>query len=407
MSKLKSIEMRGADYMKTKSRTAKRILCVILAIVLLVSSEGLLPQIYSSGLEMVHAQAATVKLNRTSCVLDIGKTMYLKMIGTKSKPKWYTSNKSVVTVGNTGFITAKKAGSAVITAKIGKKSYRCRVRVSNKVRFCNSYGRDINGSAIYYTHFSSSKSSKGIYRYDIKTGKKTKITSLYTAGEIIAYGSYVYFVSYENGASYIYRVSNTGGLPKKLAEGVTPVISGGSLYYFTYPKNQPYLKDALYKMNLDGKNKKKIYSVKDGDYVYLDCRGLYKGKYVLNIDGIPYAVEASGKMSRVSISKYYVHGNSTRRNFDNLVVSDNTYGYVYESSGNKLIRKTGSSRKVLYTFPSTIESITDYGSYLMIQTGGTPIMSPSGERNTTYNLYAISVSGKTVRKVLANEVYAD
>ena len=54
MSKLKSIEMRGADSMKTKSRTAKRILCVILAIVLLVSSEGLLPQIYSSGLEMVY-----------------------------------------------------------------------------------------------------------------------------------------------------------------------------------------------------------------------------------------------------------------------------------------------------------------------------------------------------------------
>ena len=137
MPKLKSIEMRGADYMKTKSRAAKRILCVILAIVLLVSSEGLLPQIYGSGFETVQVQAATVRLNRTSCVLDIGKTMYLKMIGTKSKPKWYTSNKSVVTVGSTGLITAKKAGNAVITAKIGKKSYRCRVRVSKKVRFCN------------------------------------------------------------------------------------------------------------------------------------------------------------------------------------------------------------------------------------------------------------------------------
>lgn len=62
---------------------------------------------------------------------------------------------------------------------------------------------------------------------------------------------------------------------------------------------------------------------------------------------------------------------------------------------------------MLYTFSSTIESITDYGSYLMIQTSGTPIMSPSGESNDTYNLYAISVTGKTVRRVLTNEEYAD
>ena len=57
MSKLKSIEMRGADYMKTKSRTAKRILCVILAIVLTFSGELMSSQITGSGFGVMQAQA--------------------------------------------------------------------------------------------------------------------------------------------------------------------------------------------------------------------------------------------------------------------------------------------------------------------------------------------------------------
>jgi len=50
----------------------------------------------------------------------------------RKKPKWSSSKKSVATVSKKGKVVAKKAGSATITAKIGKKKYKCKVKVSRK-----------------------------------------------------------------------------------------------------------------------------------------------------------------------------------------------------------------------------------------------------------------------------------
>ena len=69
-------KMRRYKDMKTKKKVGRRILCFVLAVVLMLSSEGMLPQISGSGFEKVQAQAATVRLNRTSCVLDIGNDVF-------------------------------------------------------------------------------------------------------------------------------------------------------------------------------------------------------------------------------------------------------------------------------------------------------------------------------------------
>lgn len=53
----------------------------------------------------------------------------LKLKGTKKKPKWSSNKKSVVTVNKKGRINTKKKGTAVITAKLGKKKYKCNVIV--------------------------------------------------------------------------------------------------------------------------------------------------------------------------------------------------------------------------------------------------------------------------------------
>lgn len=62
--------------------------------------------------------------------LQKGKSCTLKLTGTKAK-SWSTSNKSVATVNSKGKVTAKKAGTAIITCK-GKdgKSYQCKVTVT-------------------------------------------------------------------------------------------------------------------------------------------------------------------------------------------------------------------------------------------------------------------------------------
>ena len=77
-------------------------------------------------------EAASVKLNYSKLTLYKGQKKQLKLKGTKKKAKWSSSKKSVVSVDKKGKITAKKKGTAVITAKIGKKNYKCKVTVKVK-----------------------------------------------------------------------------------------------------------------------------------------------------------------------------------------------------------------------------------------------------------------------------------
>ena len=79
-------------------------------------------------------KASKKGMNVTSRTLDKGQKYTLKFKGVKGKAKWSSSKKSVVTVkaaknGKSAVITAKKPGSATITATIGKKKLVCVVKV--------------------------------------------------------------------------------------------------------------------------------------------------------------------------------------------------------------------------------------------------------------------------------------
>lgn len=78
----------------------------------------------------VPVSAATVKINKTKATICTGQTMQLKMVGTKAKPKWSSNSRNAV-VNSTGKVTAKARGTATITAKIGKKSYRCMIIIES------------------------------------------------------------------------------------------------------------------------------------------------------------------------------------------------------------------------------------------------------------------------------------
>ncbi len=75
--------------------------------------------------------AGKVKINKASTTLYVGKTTTLKISGTSKSIKWSTSNKVIATVSSKGKVTAKKKGTAIITAKVGKKAYKCKVMVKN------------------------------------------------------------------------------------------------------------------------------------------------------------------------------------------------------------------------------------------------------------------------------------
>ena len=79
----------------------------------------------------VNAEAAAPKLNKTKLKMIVGDVKELKVKNTKKKVKWSSSDKDVVSVDQ-GFVVANEEGTAVITAKVGKKKLTCKVTVKEK-----------------------------------------------------------------------------------------------------------------------------------------------------------------------------------------------------------------------------------------------------------------------------------
>jgi hypothetical protein len=76
-------------------------------------------------------QAATkLKLNKTKVTLCVGQTAKIKVSNNDSSVTWKSSNKKIATV-KSGKVKGIKAGKVTITAKVGKKSVKCKVTVAN------------------------------------------------------------------------------------------------------------------------------------------------------------------------------------------------------------------------------------------------------------------------------------
>ena len=76
--------------------------------------------------------AKKAKISKTKATIYVGKTIKLKVKNNKKKVKWSTSNKKVAKVSKKGKVKGIKAGKATITAKVGKKAYKCKITVKIK-----------------------------------------------------------------------------------------------------------------------------------------------------------------------------------------------------------------------------------------------------------------------------------
>ncbi len=85
------------------------------------------------------AEAATIKLSKKEITLETGKSLTLKVTGSKQKVTWSSNKKTVATVSSTSKVTAKEAGTAVITATVNKKKYTCKVTVKAAVAAVNPF----------------------------------------------------------------------------------------------------------------------------------------------------------------------------------------------------------------------------------------------------------------------------
>ncbi|MCI9168481.1 MAG: Ig-like domain-containing protein [Dorea sp.] len=103
-------------------------LCIISAIIFAVPAD--VSESVAPGQIVLTVQAASkVKLSKTKAVIKKGSTLQLKLNGTKKKAKWSSSDKKVAAVSSHGKVTAKKKGTATITARLGQKKYRCKITV--------------------------------------------------------------------------------------------------------------------------------------------------------------------------------------------------------------------------------------------------------------------------------------
>ncbi|MCD8396131.1 MAG: Ig-like domain-containing protein [Lachnospiraceae bacterium] len=74
-------------------------------------------------------QAATVEISATSATLIKGQTLTLEITGTDSTVTWKSSKASIAKVNSKGKVTAKKKGTATITATVDGVKYKCKITV--------------------------------------------------------------------------------------------------------------------------------------------------------------------------------------------------------------------------------------------------------------------------------------
>jgi uncharacterized protein YjdB len=131
-----------------------------------------------------------VILSDYSFAADIGDEFYITAVtSTLSLPTWKSSNSSVASVNTYGKVTAKKAGTALITAKIKNAEASCRVTVKKTIVTISKVSNSIergetlkltastsNNSAV--TWKSSKKSVATIDEYGIVTGVKPGETTI-------------------------------------------------------------------------------------------------------------------------------------------------------------------------------------------------------------------------------------
>lgn len=188
--------------------------------------------------------AAKPKLSASKKTLTVGNSYTLTLKNNKKVVKWSISKASVVQMkklsNNSVKLTAKKAGSARVTAKVGKKSYVCKVTVkaapklnvtSKQLAIGESFKLKLTGGTgtVKWKNYNKSvvsmkKISKNVYqikakktgqaKITVKVGKKTLTCYVYGAkrdyGGKGKRGTYAFYQSvYRKGALLAEKGSKT------------------------------------------------------------------------------------------------------------------------------------------------------------------------------------------------------
>lgn len=140
--------------------------------------------------------SAAVKISKKSVTLTKTQSATLKITGTKTKVNWSSSKKSVASVSSKGVVTAKKKGTAVITAKVGNKKYTCKVTVRNPLtakQAEKAVQKFLSKQNFPFWIYSAQKNGKKyiIWASYTQTGVKSKFIVNSITGKTCSYAPYL------------------------------------------------------------------------------------------------------------------------------------------------------------------------------------------------------------------------
>lgn len=125
---------------------------------------------FASLTGQVSVEAATAKLTKTELNLDVGEKVKVKVKNTTKTVKWKSDNKAVAKVTKNGNVTGISEGECTITAKVGKKTLKCKVTVKDSVLATLDTSVNIKGIELPINStwkFSGVVKTDDLYQYSI------------------------------------------------------------------------------------------------------------------------------------------------------------------------------------------------------------------------------------------------
>lgn len=283
-------------------------------------------------------QAASIKLNKTKVTMNVKEKYTLKVKGTKKKVKWSSSKKSVATVNSKGKITAKKAGTATITAKVGSKKYKCKVKVeapkinktSQTIHISDTYTLKVNKTS---QKVKWSTNNKNIATVDSKGKVTAKKAGTATITAKVGNSKYSCKITVKYYGASTYKVGTD------IKAGTYCLYNTGKYgAYYEIRKNASSDLDSIIENNIFNYNN--IVEIKNGQYIKLqDCYAVPISEAKINTSGEGYfrvgkdIKPGTYKLAIInnSDSGYYAIYSKAGTSFDYLLSND------YWESGNNYI----------------------------------------------------------------------
>lgn len=180
--------------------------------------------VFSINVSIKAAQAPS--LNKTNVSISTADILKLKVLNTKKNVIWTSSNNDVVKVNKHGKVTPIWFGKAVISAKVGRKTLKCTIKVLEE----EVWSTDGSDYSVAIMQISEKKARIKIWAYDYNSGK------IFSSGNLIG--------KYSTGGNIVFM--NQGKY--SICGGLTTVNQNGEEHYaivVSEANNNAFITDGI------------------------------------------------------------------------------------------------------------------------------------------------------------------